>query len=485
VKLQFCGAARTVTGSNYYLDTGKYKIVVDCGAFQGSDSLKKMNYDEFPYEPSEIDFVLVTHGHFDHVGRLPMLVKQGFTGRFICTTATKEIAEIILLDSAHLQKEDHKRWLARAKKSKKYTAKDYHKDNGEMPDAHGNAYETHEPLYNEEDVIKTMQMFETYDYGKSVQLADGLEIRLRNSGHIIGSASIEIWAENAAGQTRKVVFSGDLGQPGARIIKDPDMIREADYVVVESTYGNRLHKSKDETLIEFLAILKEAQQEGGNILIPTFAIERTQKILYELNLFVENKLLKGLEVYLDSPMAIRATEVFKKHPELYDEDARRLLEKGDDPFNFPGFEVSMDVEASKRLINKKNVAIMAGSGMCTGGRIVHHLANNISKKNTHLIFVGYQVQGTLGRKIIEGEPRVRIKGTQYEVHAHVHTLGGFSAHADERDLRYWLRGFGHSPKKIFVTHGEGETAVNFGHNIEQELDIKTEIPKMNEIFELD
>ena len=493
MKLQFCGAARTVTGSNYYLDTGQYKILVDCGAFQGSEKLDRLNYEEFPYNPAELDFVIVTHAHYDHTGRLPMLVKQGFKGRFISTNATRDITEVILLDSAHLQKEEYSRWLVKAKyrdqKSSGYSTKTGYTTTSSNAttnyDEEGGAFENHEPLYNEEEVATTMMLFDTYEYGRSIQLKDGLEIRLRNAGHILGSASVEMWAENSTGITRKIVFSGDLGQPGARIIKDPDMIREADYVITESTYGNRLHKSKDETLVEFLEILKVAQKDGGNILIPTFAVERAQEILYELNLFIENKLISPIELYLDSPMAIRATEIFKKYPELYDEDTRRLLEKGDDPFKFPGLHMSMTVDDSKRLVAKSNVMIMAGSGMATGGRIVHHLANNISKPNTHVIFVGYQVQGTLGRRIVEGEPRIKIKGRHYDVFAHVHTLGGFSAHADERDLRYWLRGFGSSPKIIFVTHGEGETAVNFAHNIEQELGVNTQVPQLNEVFELD
>jgi metallo-beta-lactamase family protein len=513
VKLQFCGAARTVTGSSYLLDTGKYKILIDCGAFQGDEQSEQLNYEPFPFDPSTLDFVIVTHAHFDHTGRLPQLVKQGFTGKFISTSATKDLAELILLDSAHLQKEEYRRWITRAKEREEmekpaqkeygseYSSKNiskffdkdtplselskYAKDERLSADAQGSSYEQKEPLYDEEEVNMTMSMFDLYDYGQSIMLGEGLEIRFRNSGHIIGSSSVEVWAVNAAGITRKIVFSGDLGQPGARIIKDPDYIREADYVVIESTYGNRLHRSKDETLLEFLAILKDAQKTNGNILIPTFAVERAQELLYELNLFIENRLLSGIQFFLDSPMAIKATAIFKKYPDLYDEDARRLIEKGDDPFSFPGLQMTSTPDESRRLIEKKGVVIMAGSGMCTGGRIVHHLANNISDPNAHVIFVGYQVKGTLGRRIVDGEARVRIKGYKYDVNAKIHTLGGFSAHADERDLKYWLRSFGSSPKIVFVTHGEESTAINFAHNVEEEMKVKTQVPKLNEIFELD
>lgn len=485
MKIQFCGAARTVTGSCYFIDTGKVKILVDCGAFQGSEQLGEMNYDEFPFNPAEIDYVIITHGHYDHVGRTPILMKQGFTGKYICTPATKELAELILLDSAHLQKEAHRRWLVRSKKRAEREAEKKGVTVIKQEDQQGSAYEQRKPLYEEEDVTEMMQMFETHEYGQSVQITDGVEMRLRNAGHIIGSASVELWLTNASGKARKIVFSGDLGQPGARIIKDPDMIREADYVVCESTYGNRLHKSKDETLVELLAILKQAQEDRGMVLIPTFAVERAQELLYEMNLFIENKLLNNVETYLDSPMAIRATQIFVKHPELYDEDARRLLEKGDDPFKFPGLKMSMTSDESKRLIAVKHAVIMAGSGMCTGGRIVHHLVNNITNPNTHVVFAGYQVKGTLGRRIVDGDPRVKIMGRSYDVKAHIHTLGGFSAHGDERDLRYWLRGFGNSPRKIFITHGEESIAINFAHNIGQELNVESEAPKMLEIVELD
>jgi metallo-beta-lactamase family protein len=329
-----------------------------------------------------------------------------------------------------------------------------------------------------------MDLFEIYPYGSSVKLKEALEFRMRDAGHILGSSIMEFWVENEAKRRRKFVFSGDLGQPGARIIKDPDLVREADYVICESTYGNRLHKSKDETVLELLSILKEAHEQGGNVLIPSFAIERTQEVLYEINLFVENKLLEGLEVYLDSPMASKATEIFKAYPNFYDEDARRLLEKGDDPFDFAGFRTVESVDESKRLIDKHGVVIIAGSGMCTGGRIIHHLKNNLENPKNHVVIVGYQVEGTLGRDLVENSPTVKIFGDEVEVNAKIHTLGGFSAHSDQRDLRYWLRSFGHSPRKVFMVHGDKEIAIGFASNIRTELDLDVEVPKMNEEFEL-
>jgi metallo-beta-lactamase family protein len=474
MKLKFCGATRTVTGSCYFVDTGEYKFLVDCGAFQGGDNIDKLNYEPFGFDPSLLDAVFLTHAHYDHCGRLPILVKQGFKGRIIATQPTRDLAEIVLLDSARLQQEEYERWSARSKDTKPR----------ENLSEEGALYAERVPLFSEEDVYATLELFEIYPYGASVDMKKGLEFRLRDAGHILGSALIEFWVKTKEGRDRKLVFSGDIGQPGARIVRDPDLVREADYVVCEATYGNRLHKNRDETLLEFLSILKQAKEQEGNVLIPSFAIERTQEILYEINLFVENKILENMEVYLDSPMASKATEVFKKYPTFYDEDARRLLEKGDDPFHFPGLVAVDSAEESKRLISKKGVVIIAGSGMCTGGRIVHHIKNHIEKSNTHMVFVGYQVEGTLGRRIVDKEKEIKVMGQKLEVNAQIHTLGGFSAHGDQRDLRYWLRSFGHSPKRIFIVHADEEIAIGFGSNIKSELGVPVDIPKLNEEFEL-
>ena len=465
--LQFCGANKTVTGSCYYINTGKFKFLVDCGAFQGSREIDKLNREPFSFDPASIEIVFLTHAHFDHCGRLPLLVKQGFRGRIISTQPTRDLARIVLLDSANLQKEEYERWISRNQKIEDMDTE-----------------EDKKPLYTEQDVEETMKLFEVYPYGDSVNLHNGCEFRMRDAGHILGSSIFEFWLNTEANRPRKIVFSGDLGQPGARIIKDPDMIREADYVIIESTYGDRLHKNKDETILEFLSILKDASKREGNILMPSFAIERTQEILYELNLFVENRLMEGLPVYLDSPMAKKATEVFRQYPSFYDEDARRLLDKGDDPFTFPGLHEIETVEESKRLIEKRGVVIIAGSGMCTGGRILHHIKNNISSPKTHIVFAGYQVEGTLGRQIVDGATKIKVFGEEFEMNAKVDTLGGFSAHGDQRDLRYWLRSFGHSPKAIFVTHGEEEISYKFASNIQQELKINTEVPSMGDITEL-
>jgi metallo-beta-lactamase family protein len=470
MKIQFLGAAKTVTGSCFYVEMSNLKFLVDCGAFQGPSEIEERNYEPFPFNPADIDIVFLTHAHFDHCGRLPLLVKQGFRGRIISTQPTRDLTKIILLDSAELQKEEYERWLARPKNQQNFEEEKFKK-----------------PLYTSEDIEETMRFFEVYPYGNSVNIAKGCEFRMRDAGHILGSAIFELWLENEAGRKRKLVFSGDLGQPGARIVKDPDLIREADYVICESTYGNRLHKNRDETVLEFLTAVQGAQKAGGNLLIPSFAIERTQEILYELNLFIENKIIPSISVYLDSPMASKATEVFRQYPNFYDEDAKRLLQKGDDPFNFPGLVKTDSVDDSKRLAAKKGVIIIAGSGMSTGGRILHHLKNNIEDSTTHIAIVGYQVKGTLGRRLVEKEKTVRIFGEEYQNNAKLFSLGGFSGHGDQRDLRYWLRSFGHTPKKIFLVHGDEDIIYTFRNNLQNELNANTEIyvPDHREEVKLD
>ncbi len=477
MKLQFCGGAKTVTGSCFYVDTGKIKFIVDCGAFQGTKELDDLNYEPFPFNPAELDYVFLTHGHFDHCGRLPLLVKQGFKGRIITTQPSRDIARIVLLDAAGLQEEEYKRWSAKPKNG--------NGGNGGYGERGYGNHEVRPPMYTTDDVNELMTYFDVYPYGDSVDFRNGVEFRMRDAGHILGSAMFEFWLTNGDGRTRKVVFSGDLGQSGQRIVKDPDLVREADYVIVESTYGNRTHRNKDETLLEFLSILKDTQQRGGNVLIPSFAIERAQEIIYELNLFFENRLLADMPVYLDSPMASETVKIFRQFPNFYDEDAQRLLEKGDDPFHFAGFHETESAEDSKRLIDKRGCIIIAGSGMCTGGRILHHLENNIGSSRTSIVFVGYQVEGTLGRKIVDGEPEVYIKGKRMEVRAQVHTLGGFSAHADQNDLRYWLRGFGHTPRRVFMVHGEADVAQEFADTMKEELSVDTHVPSLNEVVTLE
>ena len=461
--IQFLGAAKTVTGSCFYVKTDNTKFLVDCGAFQGPLELEKRNYEPFPFDPAELDYVFLTHAHYDHCGRLPVLVKQGFRGRIFCTQPTRDLARVILLDSASLQEEEYKRWSVKAKTD----------------------IEVRKPLFTEQDIEECMKYFEVYPYGTSVNVSQEVEFRMRDAGHILGSAVMEFWLKNGMGRLRKIVFSGDIGQPGARIVSDPDLVRDADYVICESTYGNRLHKDRNETVLELLGVLTRTQREGGNVLIPSFAIERTQELLYEMNLFIENRLISNLPIYLDSPMASKATEIFRQYPDFYDEDAKRLIQKGDDPFDFPGLTKIDSADESKRLISKKGVVIIAGSGMCTGGRILHHLKNNIENPSTHIVIVGYQVEGTLGRDLVNGEKVVKIMGQDYQNNAKISTLNGFSGHGDERDLRYWLRSFGHTPRQIFLVHGDPEIINDFAKDLSQEINNDIYIPEHLEEVKLD
>jgi len=468
MKVKFIGATGgIVTGSSYLLEIGNTNILVDCGMYQGEESVERLNFEPFPFEPAQIDFVLLTHAHLDHVGLLPKLVKHGFAGKIICTDATKSIAEIIMMDAAKLQEEDA-----------------YYRGNAKGGNEEG-GYSHGEALYTRDDIAAVMATFETYPIGEQVKLTTDVMFRMREAGHILGSVTFEVWFTNSQGRERKLVMSGDLGQTGARIIKDPDFIREADYVIMESTYGGRNHRDKNSTLLELLSILQQAAKEKSRVIIPTFAVERTQELLYEMNLFIERKLLKGLRFYVDSPLAIKATEIFRAYKKYYDEDAMALVHSGDDPFAFRGLEYTESVHDSRRIAGERGAVIMAGSGMCTGGRVLHHLMNTLPHRDAHIVFVGFQVPGTLGRRLIDGAKMVRIHGVDVPVNAQMHTLNGFSAHADQHDLLYWLRSFGHSPREVFITHGDQTNRTVFAQLVRDELQLNTVIPEPGQEYVLD
>lgn len=461
-KLSFFGATgNTVTGSSYLLEVEDMQVLIDCGMYQGEREVEQKNRLMFPFDPKKLKYVFLTHAHLDHCGLLPKLFKDGFTGKIIATDATRDLAGIILEDAAKLQEDQGNR------------------------EAESGDVMSSEPIYTRDDVAATLERFETYPYHEIVKLSENLSFRMREAGHILGSATLEIWFKNQLGRERKVVFSGDLGQTGARIIRDPDFIRESDYIVMESTYGGRNHRDKNATLIELLAILNEASREKSCVVIPSFAVERAQEILYEVNLFIEKKVLKGLAFYLDSPLAIKATEIFRKYRKYYDEDALSLVKTGDDPFSFRGLEYVIDTHQSKRISGERGSVIIAGSGMCTGGRVLHHLINVLPDKRNHVVFVGFQVNGTLGRRLIDGADRVRIYGVEVPVRAQIHTLNGFSAHADQNDLLYWLRSFGHSPHEVFITHGDETNKREFSEKVRNELQLNTIIPESGSSYDLD
>lgn len=473
MKVKFMGATGgIVTGSSYLLQFANSNILVDCGMYQGEEHVERLNFEPFAYDPASVEYVLLTHAHLDHVGLLPKLVKQGFAGKIICTPATKSLAEIIMTDAAKIQEEDayYRNGGGRGAST--------HDDGGSSTGMSG-------ALYTRDDIAAVMEKFETYPIGQQVKLNQDMSFRMREAGHILGSVSFEIWFTNAQGRERKLVMSGDLGQTGARIIRDPDFIREADYVVMESTYGGRNHRDKNTTLLEFLAILQQASKEKSRVVIPTFAVERAQELLYEINLFVERNLLKGLKFFVDSPLAIKATEIFRMYKSDYDEDALALLSSGDDPFAFRGLEYTESTYDSRRIAGERGAVIMAGSGMCTGGRVLHHLMNTLPHKDAHIVFVGFQVPGTLGRKLVDGAEMVRIHGVDVPVRAQMHTLNGFSAHADQHDLLYWIRSFGHSPREVFVTHGDQTNRTIFAQLIRDELQLNSITPEPGDEYELD
>jgi len=458
--LSFHGGVESVTGSCHLLKAGGLNILVDCGLFQGGAKTEKKNYDDFGFDPSSVDYLLITHGHLDHCGRIPVLVKKGFRGKIICTSATYEVAKIVLLDSAKIQEEDYEHW----KRIKLRM--------GQKPG---------EPLYTTLDAADSLGYFHpSARYEKSLRLNGNITATFRDAGHIFGSAFIEI---NIKGYG-KVIFSGDLGNRDKPIIKDPSLPdKRADAVVIESTYSNRNHKNIDDSVAELLHVITSTFKKGGNVLIPSFSIERAQELLFFIRAFHEQGTLPPCKVFLDSPMAIRIVDVMRKHPEYFDKETSRLLKSKGDPFYFPGLKLTGTAKESRKInLFKSNTIIIAGSGMCTGGRIKHHLKHNIWRKESSLIFVGYQARGTLGRLIVDGQRKVRIFGEPYRVNANTYTIGGFSAHADREILFDWLKG-SKGIKHLFLVHGENNTLLKFKKDlVKKKIAKKVHIPYLHQGF---
>jgi len=413
-----------------------------------------MNFDKFDFNPEEYSALLLTHAHLDHCGRIPKLVKHGFKGKIFCTSATKDLAYIVMMDAAKIAVHDTERENRRRAEIN-------------LP--------PRQPIYEEKDVENVIKLFKIVDYGKLIKINKEINVTFHDAGHILGAASLKIDVEK-----KILVFSGDLGQVGTPIVRDPTIIKKADYVFIESTYGDRLHPPAKERKNKFLDIINETYKRGGKLLIPSFAIERTQELLYDLNLFVEKNLMPKIDVYIDSPMAIKTTEVFKKHPEFYDKEIKALFDTGDNPFSFPGLRLSKTVDDSKKIDElKKPCIIIAGSGMCTGGRIKYHIKNDIEDPKSTILFVGYQVKGTLGYWIKKGVKKIRLLGTQRFVRARVASIDSFSAHADYNSLLNWLKHFSPKPTKVFVIHGDKEASLEFSNKV-QKLGLKTYIPRMRE-----
>ncbi|MFC1915146.1 MBL fold metallo-hydrolase RNA specificity domain-containing protein [Chloroflexota bacterium] len=461
IKIRFLGAARNVTGSQYLLEANDVRFLVDCGLHQERE-FKNRNWEPFHFAPDTIDAVLLTHAHLDHCGLLPKLVRDGFRGRIYCTTATAEIAQIILLDSAKLHEED-----AEFKKKR-------HQREGRV----GPFSEI--PLYTIDDAEAVFQLFSTVKYREVVDVGYGVRAEFFDAGHVLGSSMIKVTVSQD-GESRVIVFSGDIGRWDRPILRDPSIFSGVDYMLVESTYGERLHTDSAKVGDILVEIINSTRKAGGNIIVPSFALERAQEILYYLNeLLIEDR-IPHLMVFLDSPMAISITEVFKRHAELFDEEMTELVIHHKSPFDFPGFKMVQTVDESKSLnYIAGTIMIIAGSGMCTGGRIKHHLVNNISRRKSTIIFVGYQATGTLGRQIIDGAKKVRILGQQYPVRARIIQIHGFSSHADRDELLRWLSGLKKPPKHLFVTHGESGTAQQFGDFLREKTGWQISVPGYGE-----
>lgn len=466
VKLRFLGAAGNVTGSRYLLEANGVRLLIDCGLYQERD-FKKRNWEPFSIPPDTIDALLLTHAHVDHAGLIPKLVKDGFKGKIYCTTATSEIAQIALLDSAHLQEED-------AAFKKRRHEREGRK--GPHPE---------DPLYITADAEKAIDMFLPVEYREPVKVADGIEAVFTDAGHILGASIIKI-KFSINGEQRSIVFSGDIGRPDRPILEDPTLVDSADYILVESTYGNRIHPDAEDIPEKIAEVVNSTHAAGGNIVVPSFAIERSQEILYYLNeLLIEDRIPHML-VFLDSPMAVRVTEVFKAHPEYFDDEMSKRIQQGKSPFDFPGLVMVKSTEESKAINNIKGTSmIIAGSGMCNGGRIKHHLVSNISRKESTILFIGYQAFGTLGRHIIEGASSVRILGQKRKIKARIAQVGGFSAHADKEELLEWLMSLKKTPRRVFVTHGEADAAQSFASFISERTGWDVTVPEYKDEVILD
>jgi metallo-beta-lactamase family protein len=465
-KITFLGAAECVTGSQYLIETGGKKILVDCGIYQERDHLDR-NWNDFQFDPQTLDAVLLTHAHLDHCGLLPKLVRDGFNGPIYCTPATAEIAEIILLDSAKLQEEDAVFKMRRHERENR---------KGPHPEV---------PLYTVRDAEDTVPHFVHTRYAEPVRLGDDIQATFYDAGHVLGSSIIKLETGRDNGK-RTILFSGDLGRWDKPILQDPTLFTDADYVVIESTYGDRLLNSPEDGVDKLADVINETVQAKGNIVIPSFALERSQELLYYLNEFLIEDKIPHLLVFFDSPMAINITQVFRHHPELFDEEMNKLLEEGNSPFDFRGLKLSKTTDESKAINRVKgSIIIIAGSGMCTGGRIKHHLFSNITRSESTILIVGYQAMGTLGRQIVDGNKEVRIFGEKHPVRARVARINGFSAHADRDELFKWLSYLEKPPRHVFITHGEAESSRHFADYVKKNKDWKVTVPHYRQEIVLD
>jgi metallo-beta-lactamase family protein len=443
LKLTFCSGAGTVTGANFLLEGNEKKFLIDCGLIQGEKFIDEMNWKTFPYDASEIDILFITHSHVDHIGRIPKLISEGFKGRIISTIPTKDIVEVMLADTAHL--------LAHEDEKNEYNLAE---------------------IYSADNIKKTISMWETLSYGQKLNVDHGFQFSFKDAGHILGSGMLEIIYNG-----KKIVFTGDLGNSPSPLLPDTDVIDDADYMIMESCYGDRNHEAREERKKKLEEVIRDNYNRKGNLVIPTFSLERTQELLYEMNYLVENKIVPRMPIFLDSPLSIKLTDIYLKYDKYFNDEAKRIIASGDRLFEFPGLKETIETEDSKAILNvPAPKIIIAGSGMSNGGRVLHHEKNYLPDRNSTLLLTGYQSVGTLGRMIQDGNKKVRILGEDVHIHAKIAFISGYSGHKDSDHLIEFVGDTAKTLKEVFVVMGEPKSAMFLSQKIRDNFGIKASAP---------
>ncbi len=463
MRITFYGAAQTVTGSCHVVEAANKKIMIDCGLFQGPRLIRERNYLPFSMTPQTVDYLLITHAHIDHSGLVPKFYKHGFRGRVLATGPTVDLLEVMLPDSGHIQEMEVERLNRKAMRAGKRLV---------------------DPIYTAEDAYDCVKKIERVKYDQVISLDENITVRFVDAGHILGSSIVELWVREGTKQT-KLVFSGDLGASGKPFVKEPEIIDEADYLIMECTYGDRLHFDRGDRLEKLHSVIKQTYEKGGNLVIPAFAVERTQDLLYDINKLLMSGKLPPMQVYIDSPMAVAATEIFKRNYEQFDQETTELISAGENPLTMPILHLCSTVEESRALNEIKGGAIiLSASGMCDAGRIKHHLKHNLWRPECTVLFVGFQCIGTKGQCLLSGVPSIRIHGEEVSVRADIRSIDGYSCHADQQELLGWLSAFKQKPARVFLVHGESEALAAMKKLAQEKIGIDAYIPAWQETVEL-